>query len=156
MPRRFGRALVATLVGLTFAVTHQVHARSQAEVDDSSRTVWSGVYTDRQAERGSIVYFRTCSRCHGSDLEGNAVEEYPALSGDDFLDQWENETLARLTERIRTGMPFDRPGSLTAAEAADLTAYLLRSSGMPAGAAELPSNVDVLRRVVLTRLPENE
>jgi cytochrome c len=115
--------------------------------------VWSGVYTDQQAERGSIVYLRHCARCHGSGLAGDEAAEYPALVGDEFFDLWQDATLARLEERIRAGMPFDRPNTLTQAETVDLVAYLLRSNNAPPGATELPADTKYLQRVVLTRRP---
>src|SRR3989442_11542875 len=34
----------------------------------SSPSVWDGVYTVAQAERGRIVYERHCNSCHGDDL----------------------------------------------------------------------------------------
>ena len=146
---------VLALALFVAAVTDAVHIQAQAEPSPAATTVWSGVYTDAQAERGSVVYLRTCAKCHGSDLHGNEAVEYPALAGDDFMQQWENEPLARLVERIRSGMPFDRPGTLTLEETVSLVSYLLRTNEVPAGAIELPSDREKLQRVVLTRAPEN-
>lgn len=119
------------------------------------RPVWSGVYSHAQAERGSVLYLRACSGCHGTDLSGNEAEEYPALAGDEFMQQWEGEPLLRLVERIRTGMPFDRPGTLSPGEAVDIVAYVLRTNRVPEGAAELPPDREALQRVVLTRVSGN-
>ena len=44
------------------------------------RSIWDGVYTDQQAQRGSDLYGRKCASCHGDDLEGDIVE-HPALAG---------------------------------------------------------------------------
>jgi mono/diheme cytochrome c family protein len=45
-------------------------------------SVWSGVYTAAQAERGTAVYANHCSRCHGDDLGAN--RPYP-LAGEGFI-----------------------------------------------------------------------
>ncbi|MGE0447264.1 MAG: c-type cytochrome [Vicinamibacterales bacterium] len=142
--------MTRALVALAWLVAAVFQLHGQQPVD-----VWSGVYTEAQAERGSIAYLRHCARCHGSDLSGNAEAEYPALEGDEFFDLWRDATLARLEERIRTGMPFDRPGTLTQTESVDLIAFLLRSNNVPPGATELPADAERLQRVVLTRDPRH-
>lgn len=149
--RRTRACIVCALAAFVLVVSHAVHIQAQAAPLPAVTTVWSGVYTDAQAERGSVVYLRTCSKCHGSDLLGNEAVEYPALVGDDFMHQWEGSPLSRLVDRIRTGMPFDRPGTLSPHESVDLVAYLLRTNRVPEGASELPPDRDALQRVVLTR-----
>ena len=47
-----------------------------------SLSVWNGVYTTAQAERGQLVYAGQCSRCHGENLGGNRA--YP-LAGAPFI-----------------------------------------------------------------------
>ena len=56
-------------------------------------SVWSGVYTAAQADRGKAVYAGHCSRCHGDDLTGPL--NYP-LAGERFMDHWEAHTLGHL------------------------------------------------------------
>src|ERR1039458_10596307 len=34
------------------------------------RSVWDGVYTKEQAQRGQTVYGRDCARCHSDNLGG--------------------------------------------------------------------------------------
>src|SRR5215213_9390439 len=53
-------------------------------------SVWSGVYTTAQAERGRVVYAAQCGRCHGDDLSGNRA--YP-LVGERFMDHWDAHTV---------------------------------------------------------------
>ena len=36
----------------------------------STKSVWSGVYTSEQATRGGDLYRSKCAECHGDDLEG--------------------------------------------------------------------------------------
>src|SRR5438309_476881 len=74
-------------------------------VEGPARSVWSGIFADAQAERGSIVYSRSCSGCHQTDLRGNSAEEIPALVGETFKDDWDNDSVGNLFERISTRMP---------------------------------------------------
>ena len=111
------------------------------------RTVWDGVYSEEQATRGEKVYADRCSRCHGDTLGG--VEAAPALTGTAFYSNWEGETLEALSDRIRTTMPQDKPGSLTRAQNADLLAYLLQVGGYPAGPAALDGQAGALTSVTV-------
>jgi quinoprotein glucose dehydrogenase len=108
-------------------------------------TVWDGVFTREQADRGEKLYSDRCGRCHGGALDG--IESAPALVGPTFYNNWEGETLDALFERMRTSMPLDRPGSLTRAENADILAYMLRAAEYPAGAMTLDAQGGVLTRV---------
>ena len=38
---------------------------------EDQRTVWDGVYTEGQAERGQVLYTEACSGCHAPDLRGD-------------------------------------------------------------------------------------
>jgi quinoprotein glucose dehydrogenase len=108
-------------------------------------TVWDGVYTREQGDRGEKIYADRCARCHGETLQG--LESAPALAGPTFYGNWEGETLDALFERIRTSMPLDRPGSLTRAENADVLAYMLHAAGYPAGTTTLDAQGGALTRV---------
>ncbi|WP_168734809.1 c-type cytochrome [Deinococcus sp. KSM4-11] len=87
-----------------------------------------------QVKRGEVLYFQACAICHGDRLEGQIG---PALSGDDFRATFGGGQVAALHTLITTTMPDDRPGSLSAQEALDVTAYLLVLNGLPRPAAEL-------------------
>ena len=99
-----------------------------------ARTVWDGVYTQAQADRGEKLYAERCAQCHGDALTG--MEAAPALTGTSFYGNWEGETLQALFDRMRTSMPPDKPGSLSRAQAAEIVAYILRVGRYPAG--EMP------------------
>ena len=108
-------------------------------------TIWDGVYTREQADRGEKIYADRCARCHGDALQG--MEAAPALVGTTFYTNWDGETLDALFERMRITMPLDRPGSLTRPENADILAYLLRVAAYPSGKMTLDPQGGALTRV---------
>jgi len=97
-------------------------------------SIWDGVYTDAQAERGHTLYMQSCSRCHGANLSGTF--ETPPLTGR-FMPYWSGSTLDALFDYVSTAMPLDRPGALGAGANADILAFLLKSNEIPAGSKEL-------------------
>ena len=97
-------------------------------------SVWDGVYTDAQAERGHTLYMQSCSRCHGANLAG--TYEIPPLVGR-FMPYWSGSTLDALFDYVSTSMPLDRPGALGPGANADILAFLLKSNEIPAGTKEL-------------------
>jgi mono/diheme cytochrome c family protein len=94
-------------------------------------TVWDGVYTEEQANRGAPVYGRYCAGCHGDQLLGQEIA--PALVGDAFNANWDGVTLGDLVNRIRTTMPANDPGTLSRAQVADVVAYMLQAGKFPTG-----------------------
>ena len=108
-------------------------------------TVWSGAYTDAQAKRGEALYAERCSTCHAPDLSG--LDQAPALTGADFMTEWNDLSTNDLFERVRISMPADKPGSLTRQEVADAVAFILSKDGFPSGSAELPTDADALKGI---------
>jgi S-disulfanyl-L-cysteine oxidoreductase SoxD len=111
----------------------------------ASRSVWDGVYTSDQADRGHSVYHALCETCHGEALTGG--DEVPALAGGQFLSNWNGLTVGDLFERVRKTMPANDPGKLTAQQNADVLAYLLDFNTFPAGKMELPREAEVLKQI---------
>ncbi len=99
-----------------------------------AKSVWDGVYTEDQASRGATAYQQNCGRCHGPNLGGTF--EIPPLVGR-FVPYWSGSTLDVLVDYITHAMPLGRTGSLSPATNADITAFILKSNGFPAGAKEL-------------------
>jgi mono/diheme cytochrome c family protein len=112
-----------------------------------SRSVWDGVYTQQQANRGGALYGQECSGCHGESLTG--ADEAPALSGGAFLANWDGLTVGDLFERIRISMPADRPGKLNREKIADILSYILNFNRFPAGNTELERQTEVLKQIRL-------
>lgn len=100
-------------------------------------SIWDGIYTEAQAERGRTLYMQNCSRCHGADLSGNY--ETPPLVGR-FMPYWSGSTLDALFDYVSTAMPLDHPGALGAGANTDIVAYMLKSNGLPSGAKELSTD----------------
>jgi mono/diheme cytochrome c family protein len=104
----------------------------------STRTVWDGVYTSAQADRGRGFYNEHCAMCHGGNLQG---AESRALSGDRFWTSWQETTVDRLLGHVSTNMPHSEDGSLKgtlgASVYADIVAYILSRNDFPAGSSEL-------------------
>ena len=128
--------VVAALIGSAFA--------SQ----DPTRTVWDGIYTDAQAERGRSAYAQACASCHADDLRGKSTA--PSLIEESFTFLWADMSVGDLFERTRMLMPSDRPGSLASATYADIIAFVMSKNGFPSGSTELGTDVAALKQIVIT------
>jgi mono/diheme cytochrome c family protein len=111
----------------------------------SATSVWDGVFTDEQVERGQAAYQTECAGCHGPALEGGDMT--PSLVGAGFTSNWNDLTLGDLFERIRLTMPLDAPGRLSRQQNADVIAYVLKTNEWPSGAVELPSDLGPLKQI---------
>jgi mono/diheme cytochrome c family protein len=114
----------------------------------AERTVWDGVYTDEQAQRGRSAYVADCASCHAEDLRGSSTA--PSLVEESFAFQWDNTSVGELFVRIRTLMPSDRPNSLTPQRYRDIVAYILQANKYPAGEKEIDTELDALNQVLIT------
>ena len=124
---------------------------SYTSTAQSAASVWGGVYTEEQAQRGRRVYARECTECHGEQLRGG--ETAPGLIGKEFVDFWSDTTVGELFELTRETMPEENPGELGDGTYADLVAYVLEANKFPAGDAELSSDVDQLSRIDISPEP---
>ena len=91
--------------------------------------MWDGVFTTEQAERGAAAYKTSCSECHGNDLAGDGFA--PALTGSEFMGNWNDLSVGDLFERIRISMPPSGPSAVTPAQKADIVAHLMNSEQVP-------------------------
>ena len=114
-------------------------------------TVWDGIYTEAQAERGRVAYAQSCASCHADDLRGRSTA--PSLVEESFAFLWEDMSIGDLFERTRARMPSNQPGSLAGATYADILAFIAQKNGYPVGATELPSDLEVLKRIRITPRP---
>lgn len=112
---------------------------------EATRSVWDGVYTQEQAERGRPLYNQHCSSCHADTLMGGEMS--PPLVGGEFLSNWNGLTLGDLFERIRTTMPQNKAVKLSREVNSDITAYILSVNKFPAGKTELAHSAEFLKDI---------
>jgi S-disulfanyl-L-cysteine oxidoreductase SoxD len=110
-----------------------------------TRSVWDGVYTKEQANRGQATYREECLKCHGENLGGG--EGGPPLAGEEFLRKWNGKTVGDLSRVISKTMPADDPGNLSSREYSNIVAYLLSVNEFPAGQKELDRDVAALNEI---------
>ena len=135
---KFASAVSIGVVALV--VSASVSLRAQ------QRTVKDGVYTTAQATRGSALFQMRCALCHGEKLEGAAC---PPLLGDVFLSAHDKQPVSDLFAKIRATMPADAPGTLDAAQVADLIAFILQANNFQAGRTALPATDAVLTQIAI-------
>jgi mono/diheme cytochrome c family protein len=129
-------------------LTAAVALAGAALAQDAGKSVWQGIYTTEQAERGAGIYAQRCGACHGAALNGTG--EAPALIGGEFVSHWDTMTVGDLFDRVRTTMPQNDPMSLTREEYADVLAFLLKNNGFPTGAQPLDRRSEVLATIGIT------
>lgn len=135
-------AMTVVVLSVMAASLSETGARQAAE---QSRSVWDGVYTIEQANRGQALYRRECAPCHGTDLNGG--EEATPLAGPAFLSNWDGEALGDLSERVRVSMPANNPGRLSRREIVDILAHMLRVNRYPEGKEELEPKTETLKLI---------
>lgn len=133
-------ALVALLL-LAFAGRLAIPAAPIA----AERTTADGVYTAEQAESGATVFVEVCQECHLPDWERTV-----GLYG-----KWHGKPLSDLLTYVRREMPQTDPGTLTPEEYGQVTAYLLRLTGMPPGAEMLNPDPAALSEIRIDTIPSS-
>ena len=101
-----------------------VGAGAAARQDGLTTSVWDGVYSEAQAQRGETAYRQSCVNCHGPELEG--ADMTPPLTGGTFTANWNDLTLGDLF---------------------DLVAFLLKANQWPAGTTELARELGTLKQI---------
>jgi hypothetical protein len=112
-----------------------------------ARTVWDGVFSPAQVERGKKGYESLCRRCHGETLGGG--EDSPAVAGKDFLDLWYGKSIGELVEYTRETMPTDG-AQITRRQSTDITVFILAFNDFPVGKAELEPDQKVMEQILIT------
>jgi mono/diheme cytochrome c family protein len=119
------------------------HLGAPAAPRTAERTTADGVYTAEQAETGATLFVEVCQNCH--------VPGWERVVG--FYGKWHGKPLAQLMTYVRREMPQTDPGSLTPEEYGQVTAYLLRLNGMPAGAETLNPDPAALSEIRIDTIP---
>lgn len=97
------------------------------------------MYAKAQATRGKDIFGSICTSCHNISSQ----------SGPTFAKRWNGARVSDLWVVMTETMPKDDPGSLTEKERADVIAYLLKINALPAGTAELSTDPDALKKIVI-------
>lgn len=130
------KVLLRSAVMLYLGVAASVAGLAQSA--GSGRSVWDGVFTNEQADRGRIPFAANCAECHGGNLEGG---ESAALVGDKFWTGWSQQTVGDLLAYVSRNMPRSEDGTLagtlSAGTYAEIVAHILQANGFPAGKGEL-------------------
>ena len=130
------------LFGL-FLATHETLITAQ-----ENQTVWDGIYTTGQAERGEKVYQDECAFCHLDDLQGDSFAT--PLIEDGFTTRWDGSNIADFMTVIQITMPADRPATLSDEAVAEVVAFILQMNEYPAGDQELEPDFSVHKEVLFT------
>jgi mono/diheme cytochrome c family protein len=123
--------------------------RPQTSEDPGVKTVWDGVYTRTQAERGKSLYLEYCGSCHRDDLAGFST--VPPLAGDAFLKAWASRTAEALYTYVRSAMPPYQSTAISRQAYLDIVAFIFQSNGMPEGAVELTPDSAPLKATITKR-----
>jgi S-disulfanyl-L-cysteine oxidoreductase SoxD len=129
---------VAAMAGAAVIGAFSLKLRAQ----DTTASVWDGVFTQAQSERGQAAYNSNCASCHGDQLNGG--EMAPPLAGGEFMSNWNGLTVGQLFDRIRTGMPPGTPNKVGHEAKVDIVAYILSYNKFPAGDKELPQQAAMM------------
>lgn len=131
-----------------------------AETDAGPTSIWDGVYTEAQAERGRETFVSHCAQCHGPTGDGAGtgadMPPSPSLVKGTFFREWGGSTVRAYFEVARSTMPLINPGGLSDQQYADSIAYLLQVSGLPAGDEELPTDPEELQDIRIEENPDQD
>src|SRR5215467_1063671 len=130
---------IVAVIGLEYRVV-------RAETQNPQRTTKEPLFTEAQAQRGAELIRKIgCANCHGDTLEGGP-EETPALVGNSFVTEWQNQTLNDLAVKV-SSMPPNSNRQGTPQENVDIMTLLLAINGYPMGDKELSPDPEVLRQI---------
>jgi len=137
--------VMALIGGLS---TKSIEVSSAQTQEPANKTIWDGVYTNSQANRGKSGYATNCASCHAADLTGDLAQP---LIGEVFWRFSEADTMYGLFARIRSSMPRSNPSSLRDESYLDIIAYILQVNDFPSGNKELRSDIDTLQNILIER-----
>ena len=138
--------VVLSACAMTGAVLAQ-DAESSAE-----RTIFDGVFTQEQADRGAGVFSQNCAVCHGNAARGGS--DAPGLVGHTLNNKYADQPLQTYFHIMQTTMPLGRGNSLPPQTYADIMAHILSLHGAPAGEEELPFDEEGLSAIQIVRAPQ--
>lgn len=130
------RVVLGTLALLALVASGAAASASLA-LSSQKRSLNDGVYTAKQAERGSRLWRRTCAECHQPNEFVGYLHGYVGMP------------VSFLFDSIRAQMPQNNPGSLSRKQYADVLAYVFEMNGLPVGEADMDSDADSLDQITI-------
>jgi mono/diheme cytochrome c family protein len=124
MPTLFSKGKTESLIAATLGVV----AVSVVALAGGAKSTKDGAFTAEQAERGKVVYEKSCGNCHQADFYRER------------LPRFQSKPVGELFEVVSTTMPADNVGGLLTSEYLDALAYIFSLTGSPAGTEELTSD----------------
>lgn len=111
------------------------------------RSVWDGVFSAAQVERGRAQYATSCARCHGGSLEGGMGR---SLVGTSFWNKWREQSVGDLLDYVSKNMPMGQTSTTTLSPPvyADIVAFVLHSNDLPAGTTDLSATTGTDAHIV--------
>jgi alcohol dehydrogenase (cytochrome c) len=106
-------------------------------------------FTSQQAAQGQQTYAANCAACHGQNLNGG--EFASALAGATFSENWGGKSADTLFTYVRSKMPPDNAGSLSAETTAELVAFILERNGVEPSATGLPTSINALASMTIPK-----
>ena len=140
------RRFLGLIVVLSFAAASAEAQDSTAAAPAGGKSVWKGVFTESQAARGDTEHQTNCTSCHGT-------EKY---AGEPFTKNWVGRTAFDLFDQLKTTMPDDNPGSLSAQQYVDIIAFIFKVNGLPAGTDSLTTDTEALRLIKIDPKPDKQ
>lgn len=122
-----------------------------AAAEGGERTIFDGVYTAEQADRGMGFFGTDCATCHSNTARGSSAA--PGLIGYTLDSKYADQSLYTYFDYMRSNMPPGNAGWFTDQEYADIVAYLLELHGAPAGDAELEGTQEALSTITIVPTP---
>ena len=141
-----------TVMSLTAVAALALTIPGAVAQQDGKASVWSGVYSKAQAQRGEKFYSGACAQCHGLKLNGAGQPDQPpspAIARAGFLRKWSGKTVAELFAYVRHKMPPDNPGTFSDQDSIDAVAHMFAVSEIPAGDKELLPDPKSLESILI-------
>lgn len=148
----FGNMSAEQRAALEAKATDVAQVESEAPAEGGERTIFDGVYTEEQADRGMGFFGPDCATCHSNTARGSSAA--PGLIGYTLDSKYADQSLYTYFDYMRANMPPGNAGWFTDQEYADIVAYLLELHGAPAGDAELEGTEEALSTIMIVPTPE--
>jgi hypothetical protein len=135
--RPLSRRIVAVIAAALLPAAVVVQRASGQSNPAGESSTMKGIYSVVQARRGEDTYMSICVGCHPAGTYTSQA----------FRTTWSGRTVGDLFNLISQTMPQNDPGSLAPEEYAQVIAYILKQNGVPAGTADIPTDLARLKQI---------